>query len=157
MAFTLSDERWMRVALEQAQFAYQQGEVPVGAIVVDRHQQLLASGFNQPISALDASAHAEMVAIRNACLETENYRLPGCTLYVTLEPCTMCFGAMIHARIERIVFATTEPRAGVCGSQLALEQEGFYNHQLQVEGGLLAEQSAILLKRFFASRRKSHA
>lgn len=143
----------MQVALTQAQLAFQQGEVPVGAVLVDANNQLLAAGYNQPISSCDATAHAEIVALRMACAGRQNYRLVDTTLYVTLEPCTMCFGALIHARVARLVFAASEPKAGVCGSQLALQSQDFYNHKMQVEGGLLTDQSAALLKQFFAERR----
>lgn len=144
----------MQAALAQAQLAYQQGEVPVGAVLVDANQQLIASGYNQPISRRDATAHAEIVTIRNACERLQNYRLINTTLYVTLEPCTMCFGALIHARVARLVFSASEPKAGVCGSQLSLHCQPFYNHFMQVEGGLMAAQSADLLRQFFAERRQ---
>ena len=111
-------------------------------------------GYNQPITANDPSAHAEIIAMRSASLAEKNYRLSGCTLYVTLEPCTMCFGAMVHARIGRLVYGASEPRAGVCESQLQLPSVDFYNHRVEVEKGVLAEESAMLLKRFFADRRK---
>ncbi|MGK0392643.1 MAG: tRNA(adenine34) deaminase [Alcanivorax borkumensis] len=136
-----------------ARQAADQGEVPVGALVV-RGGQLLGQGYNQPITANDPSAHAEIIAMRSASLAEKNYRLSGCTLYVTLEPCTMCFGAMVHARIGRLVYGASEPRAGVCESQLQLPSVDFYNHRVEVEKGVLAEESAMLLKRFFADRRK---
>jgi tRNA(adenine34) deaminase len=125
----------------------------VGAVLV-REDQVLGEGFNQPITGHDPTAHAEVVALRAAADAEQNYRLPGSTLYVTLEPCTMCFGAMVHARIGRLVYGATEPRAGVCESQLQLPSVDFYNHRVEVEKGVLAEESAMLLKRFFADRRK---
>ncbi|MEQ3636387.1 tRNA adenosine(34) deaminase TadA [Alcanivorax sp.] len=149
----MDDQYWMQRALALARQAADQGEVPVGALVV-RDSQLLGQGYNQPIIASDPSAHAEIVAIRNASQAENNYRLSGSTLYVTLEPCTMCFGAMVHARIARLVYGASEPRAGVCESQLQLPTVDFYNHRVEVEGGVLAEESAALLKRFFADRRK---
>ncbi len=149
----MDDQDWMQQALMLARQAADQGEVPVGALVV-RGGQLLGQGYNQPITANDPSAHAEIIAMRSASLAEKNYRLSGCTLYVTLEPCTMCFGAMVHARIGRLVYGATEPRAGVCESQLQLPSVDFYNHRVEVEKGVLAEESAMLLKRFFADRRK---
>ena len=149
----MDDQYWMQQALALARQAADNGEVPVGALVV-RDNQWLGEGYNQPIIASDPSAHAEIVAMRSASRAENNYRLSGCTLYVTLEPCTMCFGAMIHARISRLVYGASEPRAGVCESQLQLPSVSFYNHRVAVEGGVLAEDSALLLKRFFAERRK---
>jgi tRNA(adenine34) deaminase len=153
MGFSATDEYWMRAALAQAQAAARQDEVPVGAVLVDARGEKLGDGFNQPISSSDATAHAEVVTIRAACLTAENYRLPDTTLYVTLEPCTMCIGALIHARVARLVYGASEPRSGVCESHLALHEQTFYNHRLQVEGGLLADESAALLRDFFARRR----
>ena len=149
----MNDEDWMRRALTLAEKAAELGEVPVGAVLV-RDDALLGEGFNQPIIAHDPTSHAEVMAIRDAAGRVQNYRLPGSTLYVTLEPCTMCFGALMHARVSRVVYAANEPRAGVCVSQLELPMASFYNHKLIVEGGVLAEDSAALLKGFFASRRK---
>lgn len=155
--FSSLDESFMQIALACAKYGASQGEVPVGAVLVhDNH--ILATGYNQPIVSQDATAHAEIVAIRRACQRLHNYRLPiGCTLYVTLEPCTMCLGALIHARVSRLVFATPEPRAGMIVSQQNFSEKTFYNHALQVQQGLLAEQSQILLKDFFRQRRKSNA
>ncbi len=143
----------MRLALEQARQAAEVDEVPVGAVIVDAQGQWLASGFNQPIRTADATAHAEIIALRAACQRQRNYRLPGTTLYVTLEPCTMCFGALIHARVERLVYAATEPKGGTCESHLHLPEQSFFNHRMQVSGGLMADDSAQLLKAFFARRR----
>jgi len=149
----MNDEIWMQRALELARRGAQVGEVPVGAVLV-RDDQVLGEGFNQPITSHDPTAHAEVVALRAAADAEQNYRLPGSTLYVTLEPCTMCFGALVHARVARLVYAASEPRAGVCVSQLQLPQVDFYNHKLLVEGGLMEAESAAMLKAFFAARRK---
>lgn len=148
----MNDEDWMRRALALAEQAAEAGEVPVGAVLV-RDDVVLGEGYNQPILAHDPTSHAEVMALRDAARTEQNYRLPGSTLYVTLEPCTMCFGALVHARVSRLVFAASEPRAGVCVSQLQLPEVSFYNHKVLVEGGLLAEESAALLKGFFARRR----
>lgn len=148
----LNHEYWMEHALSLAEQGAQLGEVPVGAVVV-RDGELLGSGFNSPILRHDPTAHAEVVALRDAASRLGNYRLPGATLYVTLEPCTMCFGALVHARIGAVVYGASEPRAGVCESQLQLPQHTFYNHRLQVTGGVAAERSAALLRAFFAARR----
>ena len=148
----MDDQDWMKQALELAQQGAQAGEVPVGAVLV-REGEVLGQGFNQPILSHDPTAHAEIVALRAASRAQQNYRLPGSTLYVTLEPCTMCFGALVHARVSRLVYAAREPRAGVCVSQLQLPSVDFYNHKLLVEGGVLEADSAQLLKAFFASRR----
>ncbi len=149
----MNDEDFMRLALAQAQQAYALGEVPVGAVVV-HHGQVIASGFNQPISSSDPSAHAEVVAIRQAAKALNNYRLLDCTLYVTVEPCTMCAGLLIHSRIARVVFGTSEPKAGAMGSALNLPAQPFYNHVLNVEGGVLAAQCSQLMSEFFAKRRE---
>lgn len=152
--FSLLDESFMQIALACAEYGAVQGEVPVGAVLVHENR-IIATGYNQPILSHDATAHAEIIAIRKACQRLNNYRLPsGCMLYVTLEPCTMCLGALIHARLSRLVFATPEPRAGMLVSQQNFSEKGFYNHTMQVEQGLLAEQSQILLKAFFRERRK---
>ena len=139
-------------ALRLAEKAIDLGEVPVGAVVI-LNDEVIGEGLNAPISNKDPSHHAEVAAIRQAAQKLGNYRLPGTTLYVTLEPCTMCFGLMIHSRIERVVFGTAEQRAGVLTSQLRLQDQTFYNHRIQIEGGLLANESRILLRRFFQSRR----
>ncbi|WP_264754305.1 tRNA adenosine(34) deaminase TadA [Alkanindiges hydrocarboniclasticus] len=147
-------EYWMQQALLLAQQAAACGEVPVGAVLV-HDEQVIGSGFNQPIGLHDPTAHAEICAIRDACQQLQNYRLPlNTTLYVTLEPCTQCVGALIHARIQHVVFAATEPRAGSLISARQLMQSGFYNHFFSFEGGVLAEQSQIILKQFFAARRQ---
>lgn len=146
------DERWMQLALLKARAAGEAGEVPVGAVVVVGNE-CIASAGNAPIISDDPSAHAEMLALREAAKIQANYRLPGATLYVTIEPCTMCFGAMQHARIQRLVYGASEPRAGVIESQLKLAEAGFYNHRIAVTAGVLATDSAQLLKDFFRSRR----
>lgn len=147
------DAHWMRLALQCAEKGAELGEVPVGAVLV-HEGKVIGKGFNQPILRHDPTCHAEIVALRQACEQLNNYRLPiGTTLYVTLEPCTMCLGALIHARLSRLVFATREPRAGMLGSQLNLAECDFYNHKIQVDGGLLAQQSSEMLKAFFKQRR----
>lgn len=148
-----ADERWMREALSLAEQAGELGEVPVGAIVV-QDGEIIGRGFNRPIRTCDATAHAEIVAIRDASQFRNNYRLPGTSLYVTLEPCTMCLGAMIHARVERLVFGATEPRAGAIVSQASLLDAEHFNHRLSSVGGVLADECSVLLKDFFRSRRK---
>jgi tRNA(adenine34) deaminase len=145
-------ERWMSRALELADVAAAHEEVPVGAVLV-RDGELLGQGFNQVISAADPTAHAEIVALRAAATAAGNYRLPGSILYVTLEPCTMCAGAMIHARVARLVFAAREPRAGVVCSTCSLLDEPRYNHQVRWQEGILAEQSSQRLRDFFRARR----
>lgn len=147
------DEKWMKMALELAEVAAQRDEVPVGAALV-RDGKLLGEGYNRPITAADPTAHAEIMALRDAAARQANYRLAGSTLYVTIEPCTMCFGAMMHARVARLVYGAREPRAGVCESQLQLPQADFYNHRINVTAGVCAEQAAALLKGFFAQRRQ---
>jgi len=145
-------EQWMRRALALADRAADLGEVPVGAVVV-RHGELLGEGWNQVIAAADPTAHAEIVALRAAARKVGNYRLPEATLYVTLEPCTMCAGAMVHARIAQLVFAAAEPRAGVACSRCRLLDEPWYNHRVSWQGGVLAEASGEKLQAFFRSRR----
>lgn len=147
------DLSFMREALELAAQGAALGEVPVGAVLV-RDGEVLGRGFNQPIGLNDPSAHAEMQAVRAAALQVENYRLPGSTLYVTLEPCNMCAGLLVHARIARVVYAASEPRAGVAASQGEFFAQEFLNHRVLVEGGLLAEESAQLLREFFRARRQ---
>ena len=151
----MADERWMREALVLARQAGEAGEVPVGAIMV-RAGEVLGRGFNQPIRTCDATAHAEIVALRDASQFCNNYRLPGTTLYVTIEPCTMCLGALIHARVERLVFGAPEPRAGAVVSQAALIDAGHFNHRLSFTQGVLADECSTLLQDFFRSRRKGN-
>jgi tRNA(adenine34) deaminase len=147
-----SDEHWMREALRLAEQAAENDEVPVGAVVV-QGDELLGAGFNQPIRTCDATAHAEIVAIRAASQFRNNYRLPGTTLYVTIEPCTMCLGAMIHARVERLVFGAAEPRAGAVVSQASLAEAGHFNHQLSFSQGVLADECSKMMQDFFRRRR----
>lgn len=143
----------MRRALDLARRAEQAGEVPVGALVVGGGQ-VIGEGWNRPIGTHDPTAHAEVVALRDAASALENYRLPGTTLYVTLEPCTMCAGAIIHARIDRVVFAATDPRAGAAGSVFdLLPSDDRFNHSTVCEGGVLAGESAEMLRAFFRQRR----
>lgn len=142
----------MRLAIEQAQLAAQSGEVPVGAVLV-RDGQVISKAFNRPIANHDPSAHAEMLALREAALLEENYRIPGSTLYVTLEPCAMCSGAMLHARISRVVFGASDPKTGAAGSVLDLFASKQINHQTSVEGGVMGEECGQLLRDFFKERR----
>ena len=146
------DARWMSRALELAKQAQELGEVPVGAVLV-KDNKLIGEGSNAPIAQHDACAHAEIQAIRQACLKVQNYRLPNTTLYVSLEPCAMCAGAIVHARISRVVIAAKEPRAGAAGSKFNLLQNEHMNHQCETEFGLLAENSSVMLKAFFKARR----
>lgn len=148
------DEHWMQLALDQAQLAADSDEVPVGAVLV-KDNQLIASGFNQPISSCDPSAHAEIVVLRAAAKRLSNYRLPGTTLYVTIEPCTMCVGAMIHARVERVVFGAPEPRAGALISAARLLEGAQFNHRIAVHGGVLAGECAAVIQQFFRRKRTS--
>jgi tRNA(adenine34) deaminase len=153
MTEKFSDEYWMQLAYEQAALAASQGEIPVGAIIVSQNE-VIGAGFNAPISLNDPTAHAEIVAIRQACQHIQNYRLPeDATLYVTLEPCTMCVGALVHSRVKRVVFGTTEPKAGSLISQRQLLNTGYYNHVFEFESGCLAEECAQQLSDFFKMRR----
>jgi tRNA(adenine34) deaminase len=147
-----SDDAWMALALVEARKAWDAGEVPVGAVVV-KDGEVIAAGFNQPIGRHDPTAHAEIVALRAAAEKLGNYRLPGCELFVTLEPCAMCSGAMMHARLARVVYAATDPKTGVCGSVLDLFAREELNHHTEVVGGVLADQAGSMLKGFFAERR----
>ncbi|MEZ5558320.1 MAG: tRNA adenosine(34) deaminase TadA [Pseudomonadales bacterium] len=146
------DARWMSRALELAAAAARCGEVPVGAVVV-RHGQIIGEGFNQPIAAADPTAHAEIVALRDAARRTGNYRLTDAELFVTLEPCAMCAGALVHARIARLVYGAAEPKAGALVSTLRLLDEPHLNHRVRVAGGVLGARSGALLSGFFAGRR----
>ena len=152
MAAVASDEDFMRRALELARRAQAEGEVPVGALVV-LDEQVIGEGWNRPISASDPTAHAEMQAMRAAASVRKNYRLVGATLYVTLEPCAMCVGAMFHARIRRVVFGAADPKTGAAGSAVDLFSQTTLNHHALVEGGVLAAECGALLSSFFASRR----
>jgi tRNA(adenine34) deaminase len=147
-----TDEDFMRMALNLAREAAQAGEVPVGAVLV-KDGQVVGRGFNQPIGTRDPSAHAEVRAMRDAGYRLQNYRLPGCTLYVTLEPCAMCVGAIMHARIGRVVFGASDPKTGACGSVVNLPLEERLNHHAEFTGGVMGAECAELLKLFFAERR----
>lgn len=147
-----ADEHAMRLALDQAQNAWLAGEVPVGAVIM-RAGQVIATGYNRPITTHDPTAHAEIVALRHAAHLLENYRLPDCELFVTLEPCAMCAMALMHARFKRVVFAAPDPKTGVAGSVIDLFGNAQLNHHTEIVGGVLAEQASALLKRFFAERR----
>ena len=153
--FNSVDEVWMQEALSLASEAEAAGEVPVGAVLV-RDGELLGEGRNRVIEDSDPCAHAEMVALRDAGQLAVNYRLPDTTLYVTLEPCCMCSGALIHARVKRIVYAATDPKAGAAGSRFNVLNSEKHNHRPAIEGGLLAAEASAQLKNFFASRRKVH-
>ena len=146
------DARFMARALELAREAERAGEVPVGAVIV-KEGVIVAEGWNRPISTHDPSAHAEMIAMRAAAQTLQNYRLLDTTLYVTLEPCAMCAGAMVHARVKRLVYAATDPRAGASGSIFNITQHTALNHRLDVHTGVLAEECAAELRKFFAARR----
>lgn len=147
-----NDHDWMAYALELAKQAQAHDEVPVGAVIV-RDGDILGEGYNQPIAMHDPTAHAEIQAIRSACINTGNYRLPGATLYVTLEPCLMCAGAIINSRIERVVFATKEPKMGATGSCFDIFNTQQLTHYVHCEHGVLAQQSSELLLKFFRDRR----
>ncbi len=146
------DEKWMKIALNEANLAMNENEIPVGAILV-KNGKLIAQSHNQPIKKNDPTAHAEIQLLRKAGEQQKNYRLIGSTIYVTLEPCTMCFGAMVHARIKRIVFGASDPKTGVCGSCINLNKENFFNHKIAITSGVLENESSELLKKFFKSRR----
>lgn len=149
--------RMMQLALELAQMAASCDEVPVGAVVVDSGGQIIGRGYNQPIGRHDPTAHAEIMALRAAAETLGNYRLPGCTLYVTLEPCAMCAGAMMHARLAKVVYGARDPKTGACGSVVDLFAEGRLNHHTEVIGGVLADACGSLLSSFFAARRQRTA
>ncbi|WGL17517.1 tRNA adenosine(34) deaminase TadA [Microbulbifer bruguierae] len=149
---TPRDFMYMQRALELAARGAELGEVPVGAVVV-LDGKVIGEGYNQPITSSDPSAHAEVVALRAAARQQNNYRLPGATLYVTIEPCTMCFGTLVHARITRLVYGAAEPRAGVVASQLKLADQTFFNHKIQVEAGVMQDEAGALVKDFFQKRR----
>jgi tRNA(adenine34) deaminase len=148
----MTDEAYLRAAIEEAQAAEAAGEVPVGAIVV-RDGEIIGAGRNGVIADNDPTAHAEMVAIREAGRALNNYRLEGCTLYVTLEPCAMCAGVILHARIMRLVYAAADPKAGACGSVLNVMNHPQLNHRVEVNAGLLAEECGAMLTSFFRARR----
>ena len=152
--FTPADEYAMRLALDQAQNAWLVGEVPVGAVIT-RGGQVIATGYNRPITTHDPTAHAEIVALRHAATLMENYRLPECEIFITLEPCAMCAMALMHARFKRVVFAAADPKTGVAGSVIDLFGQPLLNHHTRIERGLMADASAKLLREFFAERREA--
>jgi tRNA(adenine34) deaminase len=150
----IQDEFWMRLALQQAQIVAAAGEVPVGAVLIEGRQLIAAAG-NSPIGLKDPSAHAEILVLREAARLKNNYRLPGATLYVTLEPCVMCMGALIHARVERLVFGALDPKTGAACSLYRIGSDGLLNHRLDITAGVLGEECSLLLKDFFRSRRET--
>ncbi len=145
-------EFWMREALQLARQAEEHDEVPVGAVVV-KDNEIVGRGYNRPISSSDPSAHAEIVAMRDAAQRLQNYRLVGCTLYVTIEPCTMCAGAMVHARIKRLVYGAKEPKSGVIDSNAQLLQSEFLNHRIEEIGAVLETECSTMISKFFSQRR----
>ena len=147
------DVQWMQIAIEEAKLAIKKNEVPVGAVLT-LNDKLIAKEHNQPIKRNDPTAHAEIQLIRAAGKIQKNYRLIDSTLYVTLEPCAMCFGAMVHARINRLVFGAYDAKSGVCGSCMNFKKESFFNHKISVTGGVLELECSELLTRFFKSRRE---
>lgn len=151
-----SDADFMALALDLARAAAAQGEVPVGALVVS-DGEIVGRGYNRPIGGHDPTAHAEVMALRDAATRLGNYRMPGCTLYVTLEPCIMCAGAIMHARIARVVFGACDPKTGAAGSVVDLFAESRLNHHAVVTGGVLADACGALLSEFFAARRRAGA
>ena len=148
-----SDEYWMKRALGQARRAAEIDEVPVGAVLINENNELIAEGHNRPISACDPTAHAEITVLREAARKLVNYRLPDTTLYVTLEPCTMCVGALVQARVKRIVYGAVEPKTGAIESALHLFDKGSFNHIPEIEGGVMSLQCASLLSEFFEKKR----
>ncbi len=152
----MDDTYYMQQAIAAAQKAWELGEVPVGAVVV-KNGEVIATGYNQPIARHDPTAHAEIAALRAAASVLGNYRLPGCELFVTLEPCVMCAGAMMHARLARVVYGATDPKTGACGSVVNLFAEEKLNHHTELLGGVMADECGTLLKSFFAERRAARA
>lgn len=149
------DLHWMNKACELAKKAADIDEVPVGAVLIDSENQCIGQGWNQPITKSDPTAHAEILALRNAAKQLNNYRLPNTTLYVTLEPCPMCAGAIVHARVKRIVIATSDPRSGSAGSVYDLLNSPHLNHRVAVTTGVLQHECSAMLKAFFKNKRKS--
>ena len=147
------DEKWMKIAISEANLAINEGEIPVGAVLI-KNGKLIAKAHNRPILNHDPTAHAEVEVIRKAGKKLKNYRLAKSILYVTLEPCAMCLGAIMHARIERIVFGASDLKTGVCGSKANLTLEAFFTHKVKVDGGVLEEENKEILQSFFKSRRK---
>lgn len=149
----LDDLDYLNAAIAEARLAEQGGEVPIGCVVVSPEGEIIGRGQNRVLRDSDPTAHAEIVALRQAGHHLQNYRLPGCSLYVTLEPCSMCAGAILHARIARLVYAAPDPKAGACGSALSVMNHPQLNHQVQVLPGLLAEECGEMLRAFFRARR----
>jgi tRNA(adenine34) deaminase len=149
----LSHDTWMAMALREALAAQDQGEVPVGALLISETGRLLAAAHNQPIGMRDPTAHAEILALRQACVAAQNYRLPGTTLYVTIEPCVMCMGAIVHARISRVVFGAPDLRWGAAGSLYDLSRDSRLNHHPEIIGGVLADRCREVMQAFFRARR----
>jgi tRNA(adenine34) deaminase len=152
-SYASDDLYWMHFAYQQACLAEQQGEVPVGAVIV-KEGKLIAAAYNQPIAACDPSAHAEIQALRHAGQQLNNYRLPGCELYVTLEPCMMCAGAILHARLARVIYAAPDPKTGVAGSVFNAFELSSLNHHTKIIGGVMAQECSDLLKNFFYRQRQ---
>ena len=150
----LDDVKYMELALEQAGVAARQGEVPVGAVLVDERGQVLAKAGNMPVKQCDPTAHAEILVLRQGAKKVGNYRLTGTTLYVTIEPCFMCAGAMVLARIKRLVYGAQDPKSGACGTLYNIVQDSRLNHHLEVSQGILAEECRSLIQAFFQKRRK---
>jgi tRNA(adenine34) deaminase len=155
MTQALTDIEYMQLALELAQQAAEAGEVPVGAIIV-KNDTIIGRGTNAPISTNDPTAHAEIRAMRDAAQHLDNYRLVDCTLYVTLEPCAMCTGAIQHARIAKLVYGASDPKTGACGSVVNLMAEPKLNHHTEITGGVLAQECGAILSQFFSARRKQN-
>jgi len=147
-----SDEQFMKLALQEAQKSQEMNEVPVGAIII-MNGEVISKSHNKSISQNDPTSHAEINALRNAASKVRNYRLTGATLYVTLEPCAMCYGAIVHARITRLVFGAYDPKTGVCGSSIKLHEQACFNHSPEITGGVLEEDCSLILKDFFKERR----
>jgi len=146
------DEKFMKLAIQEARKSQEMNEVPVGAIVV-MNDEILSIAHNQPISQNDPTSHAEINTIRKASENLGNYRLTGATLYVTLEPCVMCYGAIVHARISRLVFGAYDPKTGVCGSSIKLHEQNCFNHTPEIKGGVLERECSLILKEFFQEKR----
>ena len=149
----ISDEKWMKIAINKAHLAMDENEIPVGAVLV-KDSKLIAQAHNRSIINHDPTAHAEIEVLRIAGKKLRNYRIPKSTLYVTLEPCAMCFGAMVHARVERLVFGASDFKSGVCGSTIDLSSESIFNHQISIIGGVLKHECKNILQSFFKLRRK---
>ena len=152
----INHEKFMKLALEQAHLAEQHGEVPVGAILIDQKQIILATGFNQPITLCDPTAHAEIVALRSAANQTRNYRLLSTTLYVTVEPCVMCMGALIHARVNQVVFGAFDTKWGAAGSLYNFSNDNRFNHQIEIVPGICEVQCRDMIVDFFRQKRQDN-